>query len=385
MWGSFFGSAPAEAPKPDDEEARKRELRRKKAAAEARRKREEQPDDLAGFAVGGGGGRKAEGSRQSANGQARLVSSRPVSAPGSGLQPINEDGAARTKMASTWSAATSDPEEMKKLAQRAQAAQEQAVADLMNQVRLQQEEELNNAVAAAHQEGRDQMKAECDAKHEAEMTARLGEAAEEAAKARQAAVELAVAEAEAAAEKRMADALAAADETQAEALAEASVKESLAKQKALDELSERLERQHQATLVTSAAMVRQEKMAGDSKLEEEVKRMREELKDEHAAEVKAAVAAAEDEAAKAMAQVRIDTTNEKEDAVAKAIAETEKAVTARMEEELINPLAQRQKAFNATFKKLMTELFEQPEKLANVNLASPTAKEAALALTYAEE
>ena len=147
----------------------------------------------------------------------------------------------------------------------------------------------------------------------------------------------------------------------------ASVKESLAKQKALDELSERLERQHQATLVTSAAMVRQEKMAGDSKLEEEVKRMREELKDEHAAEVKAAVAAAEDEAAKAMAQVRIDTTNEKEDAVAKkAIAETEKAVTARMEEELINPLAQRQKAFNATFKKLMTELFEQPEKLANV-------------------
>ena len=60
-------------------------------------------------------------------------------------------------------------------------------------------------------------------------------------------------------------------------------------------------------------------------------------------------------------------------------------MTARMEEELINPLAQRQKAFNATFKKLMTELFEQPEKLANVNLASPTAKEAALALTYAEE
>ena len=132
-FSSFFGSAPAEAPSAD-EEARQREARRRKAAAEARKKREEAQaggdEDIAGFSVGGkqGGARQAAGARTSASG-AKIVSSRSVKEDANGLSAITEEGGvARAAPAKAWGVATADPEEMARLAARAQAAQEQAQA-----------------------------------------------------------------------------------------------------------------------------------------------------------------------------------------------------------------------------------------------------------------
>ena len=134
-FASFFGSAPAES-EPTEEEARQRAAVRRKAAAEARRKREQggsEEGEIAAFAVGG---RTAPTAPSAVKAGARVVGSRPAKASADSLGAIAEEGAS-VASAKAWSAVTADPEDMKRLAARAQAAQEQAVADLMTQVREQ--------------------------------------------------------------------------------------------------------------------------------------------------------------------------------------------------------------------------------------------------------
>lgn len=391
-FSSLWGSAPAEA-ESGGEEARQREVRRKKAAAEARKKREQaqadEDDDIASFTVAAKskpGCRQAAAATPAAAG-ARVVGSRSAkAAPGTDALPaINEEGVARAAPAKAWSAATADPEEMKRLAARAQAAQEQAVADLMAQVKEQQQEELDAAVAAAREETKQQVQKECDAAHSEQLIARLAEAAKDAAAAQEEAVSAAVAVAVAEAEKWAAEALAATEARHAEVLAATKADAEEQMQQALEEMSTRLEKQHQATLVTSAAMVRQAESEGDQKREDDLREMRELLAKEHAADKQAAVDKAEAEANSVLAQVRIEMTTDKNDSIRAAVEETEMAVTTRLETAhrmQREKLAERQKAFNITFKKLMQELADQPDRVASPRRASPTAQEAALAIKY---
>jgi len=182
-------------------------------------------------------------------------------------------------------------------------------------------------------------------------------------------------------QKLAADTLAAAEERHAQELAAA-----------LEELSSKNAKQHQYTLVTSAAMVRQAEEEGSTRREQELAAMREALAKEHADALQAAVQRATDEGATALAQAHIEFTAEKVEfdavkaaAVEKAVADTELVVTERLETAHRvdkEGLAQRQREFNLTLKKLMQELFNQPDRLASPSMASPKAQEAALAIKY---
>lgn len=300
----------------------------------------------------------------------------------------DSNGAAQTapSIASVmaWSAATADPAEMKSLAVRAQAAKEQAVADLMEQVRQQQQEELKAAVEKAVQDTKEQMQKAFDVQLATELDSRLREAADAAAEALTAAVSNAVSNA-----KAETDAKARAEEQKLAADALAAEKNRHAQELAasMGELSSKNAKQHNYTLVTSAAMVRQAEEEGVARREQELAAMREAMSKEHADELQAAVQRAQDESATALAQAHIEFTAEKVEfdsmqkaAVAKAVVDTERMVTDRLEAaHRIDKegLAQRQREFNQTLKKLMQELFSQPDRL-----ASPKAQEAALAIKY---
>ena len=355
-FSSFFGSTEEPKKEAEDEEAQKRDARRRKAAAAARKKREEagnDDSDIASFTVASrkSSGRQAAPSSSAAAG-ARVLRSRP-SGSDSDLPAISEDAVAHAASAQAWGAATADPEEMKRFAARAQAAQEQAVADLMEQVKTQQQEELAAAVAAAKEEVKNEMQQE----YEKQLNLALEEASEAAAEVQNAAVESAVAEAEAVAQKGMDEALAAAEEASVHALEEAKADWEKQAEEAMEELRSKLEKQYQATLVTSAAMVRQAQTEGNTKLDEQLVAMRDALSEEHEADKLLAVT-----------QARLEAEAEKAD----AIADAEEAVKAAHQLETKH-LAERQKNYNLTFKKLLQEFVGQPD-----GIASATAEAAAL-------
>lgn len=383
-FSSFFGTSSVESP-PDEEETRQREARRRKAAAEARKKREQagaeedgDDDDIAAFSVGG---RKSSGgATSSAKANARVVSSRPAKPAANSLPAITEEGN-KVASAKTWSAVTNDPEEMKRLASRAQAAQEQAVADLMSQVREQQDAELNAAVEAAREQTSQMVEEESAAKHAEAMIAKLAEAAQAAEEAQAVAVAEAVATAVSEAEAQAAEAMAVAEERHADAMAAAAEAAEKRLQDSLNDLRFKLEKQHQATLVTSAAMVRHAEKEGDSKLDVQMQAMREMMVTEHEADKAAAVEKAVDEANAHLAKVRLDSATEKANSVSEAVQEAIAACEAANHLER-QKLAERQKAFNITFKRLMQDLVDQPDRLASPRLASPSTREANLTIKY---
>ena len=146
MFSSWFG-APAPAPAPDepDPETAKREARRK-AAAEARKIREEtkaaasaSSEEISGFAVG----------------KSARRSSKSTSAASPSMPAISEE-ALRGIESAKRAVAALPVEKAPDL--------DKNVADLMQQVRLQHEEELNSSLNAARHSAASEMQEELEAK-----------------------------------------------------------------------------------------------------------------------------------------------------------------------------------------------------------------------------
>ena len=354
MFASFFGSSEGEEKPEKPEKPRKskarmaggededeqgkassRETHRRKAAAEARKKRDADGPTLpSGFVVG-------KEARPSSKGIAKP----PV------LKSISEDdiilaGASQPSRGCSAVADADLPstEELQTQALRVAAAQEKAVADLMRQASLQQEEDKANAVRRAIEETEERMRAAAKEELESVLATRLAEAEAAAATVKSMAVEQAKAEALCEAEAKHAKELA-----RAEARHEAAREEALAA--AVAEVEARLGARHEATLAASASLLRKTQIDVTQRIDESMQMTRQEWERELIERVNEAVALANLEAATsqraAQDKAEADVRAAREEAAAEVRAAREEAaaeVRAAREEAAAEARAAREEA-----------------------------------------
>lgn len=350
MLAAFFGLSEPE-PEPEvDEKARKKEARRKKAAIEARKIREATQgqgaaSSTSGTSGGGGGGGGAGAGGEEITGFAVGTSARkskkesprpsPPSAKPPSMGSISEETLRGIETAKR--AVASMPVQL------SSDGLDKNVADMMAQVRLQHEEDMHTSLIDARRNARLEVQEELEEKHAESLRQKDDECAK-AVEAGKKVLEDRVEQLE----RKVRDMEAA----HAKALEEAAEGAQRDRTAAIDEVAQRLTKETQETRLASAHLLRRAETDLDAKKRAELTALTEQMASEKEAAVQ-----------QARAEAKIEMTAVMAEAVAKA--EAEARVKFEAEQQVVKAkMAEKLAGLNRSFKSLLTQLIEQPAKLA---------------------